>query len=110
MTRNKTATKPARCPKSKSNKRSSKEIKTARRKPAGRQVATGGQRMAQLGYHGIQLWVTADERAKIKEAAQADRRPMTAWIMTKVIDALDAVLKRENISSIEPLDKGGSRP
>jgi len=48
---------------------------------------SGGSRMMALGKKPIMLWVTPDEHARIKWAAEIDRRPMTQFILHEALIA-----------------------
>jgi uncharacterized protein (DUF1778 family) len=50
-----------------------------KRKPS--KQATGGNRMVELGYRPVQIWLDEHEYAQIKAAAKKDRRPMTKYML-----------------------------
>lgn len=72
-----------------------------RKRALGRQVATGAVRMAELGYHAVQLWLNDADYELLKKLAKADRRPMTTYIVKAAIDQAHKDLL--NRGSIEPI-------
>jgi hypothetical protein len=58
-----------------------------RPKPA--KQASGSARQKAKGRHPILLWVTKAELATLRKLAAAERRPVTQYVLSKVLPAND---------------------
>jgi len=52
----------------------------------------GSSGMTAKGLKPVQLWLTPDEHAAIKDAARYARRPMTQFILATVLGWIDEVV------------------